>query len=740
MNNIGTGIFWYWNATPSPSGIRRQLGAIADAGFECVYLHPLPDNFHKHNFFSGMKCAYLGEKYFDLVRVSLEECKKRGLFLMLYDEGGWPSGSVLDTLVKKYPECRGRYLVRDRRGKVRTVRTDFPDLLAADSTRHFIEMTHDLYFRHFGPEFGKTIRGIFTDEPFFRCVPDEDMVYYSPGMDGLIREMFDCGFTRDILPFLWKGTENRPGAAAARRKYMAAASRLFAENYFSILGRWCEEHNIGLEGHVDHDDSFFRNGDCGSMPEQFSSVHVPGVDAIWRQIYPGLSVGRYARFASSAAMANGRKQALCECFNVYGYGITGPVISWVANVLFIQGINRVIPMPFLYSDRGLHKICCSTDFSPRIPLWESFKELNRRWRIISRFDLGAVESPVWVLARCELSTPDDLWAKDPRRAKAEKRMADLLAKLDSHGIFWRFTDLTELKKTTAFPKVLLFFGILDDWEKEIIDSVEKRGTKILRGWDNSVAELACVRLSGKKTTGCLVRPCVRPEGEALMIFNPNPQSETFRFSSRESWGELPLDETVFRLFPLSKRGAVYSVEVPPGDLRILLKGGCVPHSPSLQKKTLRPDWHLAKVEQLNFSADRPTAIRKIKGDPEFLADGFWKQPDFSGILTLSAELECDRPVAGFLCFDKICHAGSLRVNGAEPAVRVCAPWAFPVELKKGKNRLELRILSSAGNEWRRCLARELEPRKWFNNYLKRLRTYTIDDAETGVSPDAVLLF
>ena len=93
MNNIGTGIFWYWNATPSPSGIRRQLGAIADAGFECVYLHPLPDNFHKHNFFSGMKCAYLGEKYFDLVRVSLEECKKRGLFLMLYDEGGWPSGS-----------------------------------------------------------------------------------------------------------------------------------------------------------------------------------------------------------------------------------------------------------------------------------------------------------------------------------------------------------------------------------------------------------------------------------------------------------------------------------------------------------------------------------------------------------------------------------------------------------------------------------------------------------------------
>ena len=739
MDNIGSGIFWYWNATPSPAGICRQLGAIADAGFECVYLHPLPDRFHRHNFFAGMKCAYLGEKYFDLVRISLEECKKRGLFLMLYDEGGWPSGSVLDSLVKKHPECRGRYLVRDRQGKIRTVRTNFPDLLSADTTRHFIEMTHELYFRHFGPEFGKTIRGIFTDEPFFRCVPDEDMVYFSPGMDALLRDMFRCNFERDILPFLWKGTENRPEAAAARRKYMAAASRLFAENYFAELGRWCEEHHIGLEGHVDHDDSLFRNGDCGEILEQLSFAHVPGVDTIWRQIYPGVSVGRYARLASSAAVAGGRKQALCECFNVYGYGITPPVISWAANAMFIQGINRIILMPFLYSDRGLHKICCSTDFSPRIPLWECFGEFNRRWRIISRFDLRTVEAPVWVLARCESSIPDDLWAKNPGRKRAAKRMENLLGKLDSHGVFWRFTDLAELRKTIAPPKALLFLGTLEDWEKAVVVDVERRGTRILSRWEDSLAEIACLRLHGKKTTKCLLRPCLRPEGEALMIFNPGKTSETLRFSSEENWGELPLDEAVSRLFPLRKRANHYTLEISPGDLRILVKDGKSAEKPLRHEKRLHLNWRLEKVERLDFSADRPTALRRVKNDPRHLDGGFWKQPDFSGILTLAAEVECDRAAAGILRFDRICHAGSLRVNGGGPILRVCAPWAFPVKLKEGKNRLEMRIFSSAGNEWRRCLSEELEPRKWFNNYLKVLRTYTIDDAETGISPEAVLL-
>jgi len=41
----------------------------------------------------------------------------------------------------------------------------YVDLLNKDATNYFIELTHEQYKRYCGEEFGKTILGIFTDEP-----------------------------------------------------------------------------------------------------------------------------------------------------------------------------------------------------------------------------------------------------------------------------------------------------------------------------------------------------------------------------------------------------------------------------------------------------------------------------------------------------------------------------------------------------------------------------------------------
>lgn len=87
---------------------------MRDVGYRCVYLHPMPDNYHKYFFYKGMKIAYLGKRYFELARVMRDECRKLGLTMMLYDEGGWPSGGVVDTLVMKYPQARVRALRKIR--------------------------------------------------------------------------------------------------------------------------------------------------------------------------------------------------------------------------------------------------------------------------------------------------------------------------------------------------------------------------------------------------------------------------------------------------------------------------------------------------------------------------------------------------------------------------------------------------------------------------------------------------
>lgn len=102
--NAMPGIFWYWNADPTPNGIRRQLTQIRAAGFRSVYLHPMPDNFRKSDFKSGMKMRYLGRKFFRLARTAVDECRRLGLRFMIYDEGGWPSGTANGELVKRRPE------------------------------------------------------------------------------------------------------------------------------------------------------------------------------------------------------------------------------------------------------------------------------------------------------------------------------------------------------------------------------------------------------------------------------------------------------------------------------------------------------------------------------------------------------------------------------------------------------------------------------------------------------------
>jgi hypothetical protein len=739
FKNISSGIFLYWNSTPSEGGLARHLKNIADAGFKCVYLHPLPDSFHKHHFFRGMECSYLGKRYFELAKAMLDECRRLGLVMMLFDEGGWPSGGVLDRLVKVYPQRRARYLTRNADGGLDTVYEEEPDLLDQRTTETFLEMTHEKYREAFGDEFGKTIKGIFTDEPFFRCHVGRQQVRIADGMEKRIREKFNCDLIKDLLPFLWEGTENLPGAQEARRKYIQVCSEMFAENYSKVLEKWCQKNHLQLEGHFSGEYEHFGVARFGDLLEILTPLHVPGIDVIWRQIYPGDGMAHFARLAPSAAIRRRRQEALCECFNVYGYGITPPLMSWVANTLLIQGVNRILPMPYLYSDIEQRKICCSTDFSPRVPQWDAMRALTDFWNIAGQFDTGAIDPDVWVLARAEYPVPDVTWLTQEKQSQAEKRVYTLLDRLDHEAVHWRFATYSDFLGK-RLPKVLVLPSALDEWEKEAFPRLLKAGVKIISGWDDCLKKHACVSLVDKDNI-CRVLPCIRPEGESLMVFNPSDKTVTFRFRSEEAWKELPADKELAGLYPAVHSKGVLSLPLPPGALRILLKGKEAEEETStFTELPLQLHWTVSKEERLSLSAEKPTRFKSTRLNEPLPADGLYKKSDFSGKLTLETELQLPENSSGYLVFERVCHAAELFVNGRRSALRAFAPWAFPVKLRKGKNTLKLRVFSSAGNEWRRCFREELEPRKWFNTYYPgRIKEYTVDDAETGI-PGGIVLF
>ena len=72
---------------------------------------------------------------------------------------------------------------------------------------------------------------------------------------------------------------------------------------------------------------------------------------------------------------------------------------WAGNAQLVRGINRLLPMPFPYSDRREAKVGCATELSPRNPVWNALPALTAHWTWAGNYDTGAIEPEVWIFYR-----------------------------------------------------------------------------------------------------------------------------------------------------------------------------------------------------------------------------------------------------------------------------------------------------------------------------------------------------
>jgi len=739
MNHLNPGLFWFWNSNPTVGGIRRQLKSMKEAGFRCVYLHPMPDSFRKADFFQGMTLAYLGKKYFRMARIMTEECRKLGLAVMLYDEGGWPSGSVLGTLVRKHPECKAKFIVQGENG-YEVQRAECPDLLSAQTTRFFLEMVYERYAVALGDEFGKTIRGFFTDEPFWECQPGGHRIQITDEFPALFYKMHHTKFD-DILSLLFEGAPSGPAMETARRQYSETCARLFAQNYSRQISRWCSAHRLDFEGHFNCEDIFFKCGQHGDFMQVMAPLHVPGVDAIWRQIYPGGGQGAFARFASSAAIRMHRKTALCECFNVYGYHLTAPVMSHVANTLLTRGINRLLLMPYLYSDRGQRKICCSTDISPNNPVWNAIPALNAFWHWAGNFDTGALLPEVWVWARPATYGPTFSQPPNPANEEFARKVESMVTRLDDQLVFWRFANTGDMH-SGKLPRLIVTPGTIT--EPALIEA-EKAGVKIVDGFNPECEFRKFALLNAPASSGIRVLPCLRKEGYALMVFNSSGKDTVFQFCSMKKWRELmPPDSAPGELYPVTMKDEKVIIPLAAGELRILVQSDDVPPLLPVISMTRELDitWWIRSVKRLRFNQHKPTVYESFEDRRSLPPDGNYTtlEPDFSGVVCLESSFDLEKMATGYIHFESIRHGAELIVNGKSVGVRAFAPWVFKASFRRGRNTLLLKISSSGGNEWRRCFREELTPVGWVNSYASRLNEYPVDDTECGISGKVELTF
>ncbi len=384
-------VIWGWEGPMDIKTIRHDLDSIKTKGFRSVIFeagYRLP-------------YEYLSDGWFKAIRTAVREAKKRDLKVWIIDEGKYPSGFAGGKFSKERPDLRMKALVvMDRRevkageslagapagdkvisavavsksglpnrcvpvkdgkfsfeaeggdweillvgpdfrtGQTRAVNNptggkdttnSICDYLSPEAVGQFIDWTHEQYKKYIGKEFGKTVLGFRGDEPDFAYTP------WTPDMV----EQFISRKGYDPTPYLASLLASNLSVREKRFKadYWDVWSELFAVNFFKRQADWCAENGLAHITHLNNDHNMpvcVRAG--GSLFRDLSNVQIPGVDAIWNQIWPE-TVNDFPKFASSVSHAYGKPRAFSESFAAYYTSPSIPQAKYVVDYQVVRGIN-----------------------------------------------------------------------------------------------------------------------------------------------------------------------------------------------------------------------------------------------------------------------------------------------------------------------------------------------------------------------------------------------------------------
>ena len=230
------------------------------------------------------------------------------------------------------------------------------DYLDPAATEQYLRFTHEQYKQNIGDEFGKTIMGFRGDEPD----------YSIPGLPWTPKffERFTEIKGYDVQPYvaLFAQTTSRrdpgvpvhltPEQIRIEGDYYDVFSRMFAAGFFKPQGDWCAANHLEYQVHLNHEElemDLIRSE--GSFFRDMRAVQVPGIDAIWHQIWKD-TISDFPRLASSAAHVYGKPRAFTESFAAYRPAPDVEMARYILNEQFVRGVNQIETMYFPATSSG----------------------------------------------------------------------------------------------------------------------------------------------------------------------------------------------------------------------------------------------------------------------------------------------------------------------------------------------------------------------------------------------------
>ncbi|MEK7397798.1 MAG: glycosyl hydrolase [Candidatus Poribacteria bacterium] len=373
------GYFWLWNGPLSENIIVKQLQDMKEHGARSVCVLPMPREFRPDSTNNQLNVSYLSPEFFEYVKIAVHESKRLGMNYWLYDEGGWPSGEACG-LVTKNPELKAslmRYSGKPNNWEIQ--KSGSADRLNSKATQRFIDLTHEEYKSYVGEHFGNTIVFAFTDEPSAGGISPKHQIPWSEGFGDEFFERFGYRIEDFLDAF-----EDLPNSLTINQKHVRVDlfdfwSQRFVDNYFLPIRQWCRENKVISGGHLGGEDETLGSViyGYGHILRTLRAMDLPGVDVIWRQVFPHKSNHHFPLYASSVAHQIGSPYAFTESFCVYGNGLTIEQMKWIVDYQYVRGINLFIGGCYPLSTHD-HLMCGERPhFGPVNPLWDHIHNFHR---------------------------------------------------------------------------------------------------------------------------------------------------------------------------------------------------------------------------------------------------------------------------------------------------------------------------------------------------------------------------
>lgn len=410
--------FWSINDRLSPEEVARQIALLNEGGYGGVFFHAR----------EGLATSFLGEEWFKSFEAAVNEAKKLDMYVWIYDELCWPSGfagGIVPALSARYRakalvmvpgerayggeevianfKCKlnneglpANYEVAkpDEKGEDYLYLSfivfvappgetwfnglSYVDLLDHNVVKKFLEVAYAPYVDRFYNNIGKTIPGVFTDEPNISSsrprapstIPPRGprmAPFAVPWTNGLVKRFKELnGYNiTERLPEIFFNVGNY---MKTRHDFWKTITMLFLEAFSKQIYEWCDEHGLKSTGHYLAEDSLLSQLVCaGAVMPHYEYQHVPGIDHLGMHVWGSLLTTKQV---SSVANQLGKERVLCET-----YGCTGNYPSfadrkWIGDWLYVMGVNLLNHHLVPYSMRGRRKRDYGLNFHWSQPWWK----------------------------------------------------------------------------------------------------------------------------------------------------------------------------------------------------------------------------------------------------------------------------------------------------------------------------------------------------------------------------------